>query len=164
MCSGRGTWTFLQVGFPIRTSPDHRSVVTFPGLFADSNVLHRLSMPRHPPCALSSLLLLQDARVHCEVLKIRSVPHPDRRLLTTASGSSVDTVRGIQPKLIPQDPTVCQARSRSLLEVPAPKGVLTSIVSDRPTSRRPLVSCTAWNERPRSVQWTYRRTGRPSAP
>ena len=74
----------------------------------------------------------------------------------TASGSSVDTVRGIQPKLIPQDPTVCQARSRSLLEVPAPKGVLTSIVSDRPTSRRPLVSCTAWNERPRSVQWTPR--------
>lgn len=79
MCSGAGTWTFLQVGFPIRTSPDHRSVVTSPGLFADSNVLHRLSMPRHPPCALSSLLhtLLQDARVHCEVLKIRPVPHSD---------------------------------------------------------------------------------------
>lgn len=74
----------------------------------------------------------------------------------TASGSSVDTVRGKQPKLIPQDPTVCQARSRPLLEVPAPKGVLTSIVNDRPTSRRPLVSCTAWNERPRTAQWTPR--------
>src|SRR5699024_5839065 len=51
--------TFLQAGFPIRKSPDHSSVVSFPGLIADSYVLHRLLVPRHPPIALSSLLLLQ---------------------------------------------------------------------------------------------------------
>jgi hypothetical protein len=57
MCSGDGNWTLLQLGFPIRTSPYHSSVVNFPGLIADSYVLHRLLMPRHPPCALSSLSL-----------------------------------------------------------------------------------------------------------
>src|SRR4249919_599505 len=80
MCSGAGNWTLLQLGFPIRTSPDHSSVVNFPGLIADSYVLHRLLMPRHPPCALSSLSFhtsqncYKDARVHYAVLKVRAVP------------------------------------------------------------------------------------------
>ena len=39
----------------IRVSRDQRSFVNFPGLFADFHALHRLLMPRHPPCALSSL-------------------------------------------------------------------------------------------------------------
>src|SRR5262245_24244135 len=55
MCSGDGSWTFLQLGFPIRTSPDHSSVANSPGLIAGSYVLLRLLMPRHPPCALCSL-------------------------------------------------------------------------------------------------------------
>ena len=53
--SGAGNWTQLQLGFPIRTSPDQRSVANSPGLIAGSYVLHRLSMPRHPPCALTNL-------------------------------------------------------------------------------------------------------------
>ena len=44
-----------MLGFPIRTSPDQRSVANSPGHFAGSHVLHRLSMPRHPPCALNNL-------------------------------------------------------------------------------------------------------------
>ena len=44
-----------MLGFPIRTSPDQRSVANSPGHIAGSNVLHRLSMPRHPPCALNNL-------------------------------------------------------------------------------------------------------------
>ena len=39
----------------IRVSRDYRSFVSYPGLFADFHALHRLLMPRHPPCALSSL-------------------------------------------------------------------------------------------------------------
>src|SRR5680860_102855 len=74
MCSGRGNWTCLQLGFPIRKSPDHSSVANFPGLIAGSYVLHRLLVPRHPPCALSSLSCYKDARVHCVVLKLRAVP------------------------------------------------------------------------------------------
>src|SRR5215203_4186528 len=55
MCSGAGNTTTLVLGFPIRTPPDHSSVANSPGLIAGSNVLHRLLMPRHPPCALHSL-------------------------------------------------------------------------------------------------------------
>ena len=42
-------------GFPIRTPWDHRSVINSPRLIADSYVLLRLLMPRHPPCALKNL-------------------------------------------------------------------------------------------------------------
>lgn len=42
-------------GFPIRTSSDHRSVDTSPRHIAASHVLHRLPVPRHPPCALKHL-------------------------------------------------------------------------------------------------------------
>lgn len=42
-------------GFPIRTSSDPRSVDSSPRHIAASHVLHRLPMPRHPPCALTHL-------------------------------------------------------------------------------------------------------------
>ncbi len=42
-------------GFPIRTSSDPRSVDSSPRLIAASHVLHRLPVPRHPPCALKHL-------------------------------------------------------------------------------------------------------------
>src|ERR671937_3015953 len=54
--SGRGTRALPRAGFPIRTSPDQRLVSTSPGLFAAAHVLHRLSAPRHPPCALVLLI------------------------------------------------------------------------------------------------------------
>ena len=44
-------------GCPIRTSPDHSLFSGSPKLFAASHVLHRLSTPRHPPIALSSLTI-----------------------------------------------------------------------------------------------------------
>jgi hypothetical protein len=50
------TRLFDTPGFPIRTSPGQRSVGNSPELFAATHVLHRLSTPRHPPHALSSLL------------------------------------------------------------------------------------------------------------
>ena len=39
-------------GYPIRTPSDHRSFTNSPRLIAGYHVLHRLLMPRHPPCAL----------------------------------------------------------------------------------------------------------------
>ena len=79
MCSESGNWTWLQLGFPIRTSTDQSSVGSSPWLIAASYVLHRFSMPRHPPCALINLAITQrykffllDARVHYAVLKIRA--------------------------------------------------------------------------------------------
>ena len=44
-------------GFPIRTSWDQSSVINSPRLIADSHVLLRLLMPRHPPCALKNLTI-----------------------------------------------------------------------------------------------------------
>src|SRR6266849_9189074 len=45
-----------RAGFPIRKSRDQRLVSTSPGLIAAAHVLHRLSAPRHPPCALVLLI------------------------------------------------------------------------------------------------------------
>ena len=55
MNSDTGNTTSLVLGFPIRTSSDQRSVDSSPRLIAASYVLHRLSVPRHPPCALKHL-------------------------------------------------------------------------------------------------------------
>ena len=55
MYSDTGDTTSLAPGFPIRTSSDPRSVGSSPRHIAASHVLHRLSVPRHPPCALKHL-------------------------------------------------------------------------------------------------------------
>src|SRR4051795_5828691 len=55
MCSSAGHTTRLVRGSPIRTPSDQRSVGSSPRLIAASHVLHRLLMPRHPPCALNNL-------------------------------------------------------------------------------------------------------------
>ena len=45
-------------GFPIRKPPDHSLAAGSPGHIAGSSVLHRLLVPRHPPCALKNLAQL----------------------------------------------------------------------------------------------------------
>jgi hypothetical protein len=52
-----GQW---PVGCPIRISPVHSLVAGSPKLFAGSNVLHRLQLPRHPPYALVRLTIYQN--------------------------------------------------------------------------------------------------------
>ena len=56
MCSGGGTRALPRVGFPIRKSSDQRLISNSPRLIAAVHVLHRLQMPRHPPCALVHLI------------------------------------------------------------------------------------------------------------
>ena len=51
MYSPAGNTTQPVLGFPIRTSSDQRFVGNSPRHNAASHVLHRLSMPRHPPYA-----------------------------------------------------------------------------------------------------------------
>src|SRR3954466_665917 len=58
MNSARGTAALPAVGFPIRTSSDQSLVSGSPGLFAATHVLLRLLSPRHPSCALCSLVIL----------------------------------------------------------------------------------------------------------
>ena len=54
MHSSAGNTTQPVLGSPIRTSSDQRFVDNSPRHNAASHVLHRLSMPRHPPCALNN--------------------------------------------------------------------------------------------------------------
>src|SRR2546423_14784617 len=49
---------FPAVGFPIRKPPDQSLVSGSPKLIAATRVLHRLLSPRHPSCALSSLVIV----------------------------------------------------------------------------------------------------------
>ncbi len=44
-------------GFPHSEIPGSKPVCGSPRLIAASHVLHRLLLPRHPPCALSSLTI-----------------------------------------------------------------------------------------------------------
>src|SRR3954469_1682808 len=124
MCSGAGNWTWLQLGFPIRKSPDHSLVANFPGLIAGSYVLHRLLVPRHPPCALSSLSCYKDARVHCVVLKLRAAPQPGPRLPgCRPRGTGTREFEGVAAQrnrsLDPSGPnSVPGELPRSVLEVP----------------------------------------------
>ena len=123
MCSGRGDEQLRSTGFPIRKSPDQSLVADSPGLIAGSYVLHRLLVPRHPPCALNNLATTDDARVHYAVLKIRAVPapRPPRTPVTTPAAKAADVTGAVRrdagpvqkdrprQRLLPLDPTACPA-------------------------------------------------------
>ena len=62
MNSAAGIPMLLGMSFLIRKSPDQRLFASFPEHIAGYHVLRRLSMPRHPPCTLSSLTTFIDHR------------------------------------------------------------------------------------------------------
>ena len=126
MCSGQGDWTCLQPGFPIRKSTDHSLVIDSPWLIADSYVLLRFLVPRHPPCALKNLTH-KDARVHCVVLKIRAEPHHTPPPNHNPNNRSQPVREQARPTLknrakCPslQDPTTCQTPPPSVRHFPQP--------------------------------------------
>src|SRR5436190_15616072 len=73
MYSGAGTRALPRAGFPIRTSRDQRLVSTYSGLFAAAHVLLRLLAPRHPPCALSLLIVKNTLKCRYGVFKVRAL-------------------------------------------------------------------------------------------
>src|SRR3977135_3177191 len=80
-CSARGTAALPAVGFPIRTSPDQSLVSGSPKLFAATRVLPRLLSPRHPSCALGSLVIqsllrLLFAETKVQPGRLRTGPSP----------------------------------------------------------------------------------------
>src|SRR5437660_1620053 len=105
MYSGGNTRALPRVGFPIRRSRGQRLVSTSPGLIAAAHVLHRLSAPRHPPCAL--VLLIEKNTCFCcyGVFKVRaaapSVRSPSKlnsvnapEVLLSGTSIEVDVVLG----------------------------------------------------------------------
>src|SRR5438270_13994837 len=81
MYSVLGKAALPALGFPIRTSPDHSLVSGSPTLFAATHVLLRLLSPRHPSCALCSLVILSSFSRILSMTKVQ----PGRRFLTGAS-------------------------------------------------------------------------------
>ena len=63
-------------GFPIRTPWDHSPVIDSPRLIADSYVLLRLLMPRHPPCALKNLTTKDQKRYFERTTKTNHTQQP----------------------------------------------------------------------------------------
>lgn len=57
MYSEIDTTPLRAVGFPIRKSSDITLAYSSPKHIGVSPVLHRLLVPRHPPCALSNLII-----------------------------------------------------------------------------------------------------------
>src|SRR5947207_11437073 len=72
MCSGEGTRALPRVGFPIRKSPDQSLISSSPRLIAAVHVLHRLQVPRHPPCALSFLISIENTTNRYGVFKVHA--------------------------------------------------------------------------------------------
>ena len=58
MYSACGNAALPALGFPIRASADHRLFSASPRLIAAVHALHRLLVPRHPPCALLILTVI----------------------------------------------------------------------------------------------------------
>lgn len=55
MYSCTGNQAFTLIGFPHSDTHGFADICSYPWLFAACRVLHRLSVPRHSPCALSNL-------------------------------------------------------------------------------------------------------------
>src|SRR2546423_2178583 len=91
MYSARDSAALPALGFPIRESTGQRLFNASPWLIAVVHALHRLLMPRHPPCALNILTVIRpDPRVrtgdtqfdlaNCAVFKVRrEAPKPQRK-------------------------------------------------------------------------------------
>ena len=58
MCSARDNAALPTLGFPIRASAGHWPFSASPRLIAAVHALHRLLVPRHPPCALIILTVI----------------------------------------------------------------------------------------------------------
>src|ERR1700733_14417276 len=114
MHSGGGDPPRRRPGFPIRTPSDHSPVAGSPRIIAGSNVLHRLLVPRHPPCALINLTLGTTCYFCRKQKMLASTMQFSRYGRNHASGPPIREARpqavrvsAHRKRLLPQDPTVC---------------------------------------------------------
>ena len=73
MCSTGGCAALPALGFPIRESAGQRLFSASPRLFAAVHALHRLQVPRHPPCALTILTVIGTGLSTGPVIPMRSL-------------------------------------------------------------------------------------------
>ena len=116
-------------GFPIRKSSDLSSVDSSPRLIAASYVLHRLLVPRHPPCAFNNLTTkmlastVQFSKYGRTQPTITAYPTPPTNR-DSADGSTAELARRRHPtqkrRLFPQDPTAYHSHPLPTPPVPTP--------------------------------------------
>lgn len=81
-------YVLMHVGFPIRKSQIQMAVTALSGLIASYYVLHRLWLPRHPPCTLSHLTIQpQEVFMYGQTTKVFSL----KNKLKLMSGFSPDS-------------------------------------------------------------------------
>jgi hypothetical protein len=107
------------LGYPIRTPSDHSSVDNSPRTIAASHVLHRLLMPRHPPCALQHFTHNKHAQTTKPDTKRCSHPLCNTQHTTTPQPTTTTTtphtrcVRRPEPGAAPQRTTPTTTRQVS---------------------------------------------------
>ena len=84
MNSDAGNTPSRVLGFPIRTPSDHSSFGNSPRLIAAYYVLHRLLVPRHPPCALTHLHSQNNLKMLASTVQFSNNthqphPHPNKQ-------------------------------------------------------------------------------------
>ena len=100
------------LGYPIRTPSDHSSVDNSPRTIAASHVLHRLLVPRHPPCAPQNLATkmlaptIQFSNNNPRKQPTHPTPNRGRRACSlrypTANQSSTPAHQGQHGQCVPQ--------------------------------------------------------------
>ena len=105
MCSTRDDAALPAPGCPIRESAGQRPFSASPRLIAAVHALHRLLMPRHPPCALLILTVIKAGP---------EGPAGDTRLRWLLLCSFQGPRRGGVPRSGAGDSARCPGRGRSL--------------------------------------------------
>jgi hypothetical protein len=88
----RGVRRFYQRGFPHSEIPGSMPACGSPRLIAACHVLLRLLLPRHPPCALSSLTIKFTPRIPSRTLRLPPSSLPPRHHAAASSRRTSGTL------------------------------------------------------------------------
>ena len=90
-------------GYPIRTPSDQSSVDSSPRTIAASHVLHRLLMPRHPPCALNNLTNTHIKKSRHKCAQKQKMLASTVQFSTTTRTATTPPTQGSRPTIAPRD-------------------------------------------------------------
>ena len=85
MCSPGDSAALPTLGCPIRESADQRLFSAYPRLIAAVHALHRLLVPRHPPCALTILTVISRPMTRPRANAARLPARPEGRAAKPAT-------------------------------------------------------------------------------
>jgi hypothetical protein len=110
MYSASGNAALPALGFPIRESTDHRLFSAYPWLIAAVHALHRLLVPRHPPCALLILTVITHPanRTRGDTRYIGKTVQFSRTARQTTWSPGTSRVRPRASRPVSQNSTACE--------------------------------------------------------